>query len=156
LITPFRAFRFKTGEVITKDDMDQAQANLQWLQDNTPRGRFYGAAGKVMDVKTVVICGRVGIGKSTKDTTARRTVNFGKAFHPSCNPNVTTGVVSDGTKEIFCTVNGPGGRLLPDASGFDVVVNVPGATKKDKWKIKKPFYVYWQAYGFRADDMNDF
>lgn len=154
--TPFRAQAFTKHQPVTKDDMEVTQANLQWLEDNTPRGRFFRENGAPTDVRSIVISGRVGFGKSRKDNIVRKKVRFGKAFHPDCHPNVTRGVVSDGTQSVFCVFNGPGGRLLPDSTGFEVVIMVPEDNIKDKWKIKKPFHITWHAYGYRRETVNAF
>lgn len=152
--TPFRAQSFVKHQVVTKDDLEVTQANLQWLEDNTPRSRFFRDNGTPVDVRSIVISGRTGFGKSKKQTTVRKRVHFGSAFHPACHPNVMSGIISDAAQEIFVIFNGPGGAVLPTASGFEVVAHVKDNNTKDKWKISKPFYVSWHAYGFRRNDIH--
>lgn len=156
MITPFRAMSFKDNDVITKDDTDQMQNNLQWLNDNTPRGRLYREDGPSKDAKLVMICGRISIPKSKKDNMVIKRVRFGKAFSANSRPNVTTGIIADAPTEIFCVVNGLDGQVLPTAAGCEIKVHVPDKNTSDKWKISKPLHVHWQAFGFREDDMNEF
>ena len=156
MTTPFKAMAFVKNDVITKDSMDAVQANLQWLQTNTPRGRMNREGNKPTDLNTVIISGRVHIARSKKSASAVRPVRLGRAFAPHCNPNVSTGIISDSTPQVFCVVNGPGRRLIPDNTGFEIRVTLAESNNKAKWKIAKPIFVCWQAFGYRLDDMNDF
>ena len=152
---PYRAVEFAQDQTITKSDMDQLQANYTYLWENTPRGSFMRASGDLLEVRTVVVCGRSFIKKSNKQDTAGAVVRFGKTFAPKCHPHVTTGVVADKEKRIFCTITGPGGKATPDASGFEIKVNVAADKKKDD-HIKKGFWIHWSALGYRQDDINEF
>lgn len=155
MTSPFVSQSFVTNDVITKDSLDQMQSNLQWLKDNIPRGRYNYNTGYT-DENAVILCGQVKIGKSKKESVVRKRIRFGKAFAPNCTPNVTFGICSDSTREIFCVINGINGAGFPDGTGFDLVVAVPDDDRKKAWQIKKPFYIQWQAFGYRAEDMNDF
>ncbi len=152
--TPFRSVKLASGDVITISDMRQHEDNLQWLKDNTPRGMYLGAAGTDRKSNLLLVSGRVYIPRSKKESTVSRKVRFGDRFAPGCNPNVTTGVISDGTTSIYVVVNGRDNKALPDSSGFDLVASV--ADTGGAWKINKGFYINWQATGYRSDDLNDF
>lgn len=154
-VTPFKAMSFVKDDVVTKDSLDQMQANYQWINDNTPRGRFYRGNGEPLDVRTLVVSGRARIRKNKKDDTGKARVRFRKAFAPNCHPHVTTGIVSDFQRRIFCVVNGPGGVNYPNANGFEIKVNI-AAEKKKNDKIQKEFWIHWHAFGYRTDDMNEF
>ena len=154
-VTPFKAMEFKKNDVVTLDAMDQMQANYQWIVDNTPRGQFVRLNGDRLSTRNVLVGGRVRIKRNKKEDTASARVRLGRSFSPECRPHVTTGVVSDFQRRIFCVVNGPQGINYPTSAGFDVRVNVASAKKK-RDKIQKSFWVHWHAYGYRTDDMNEF
>lgn len=155
--TPYRAVSFVKHDIISRDQMDQIESNLQWINDNTPRGRLYQKNARVRSNLLVVLAGKKQINRNRKHSNAKATVKFGKAFDPTCQPNVTTGVCADFQRAIFCVVNGPNGINLPNSTGFEIQVNVQDdpTTKKEE-VIKKDFWVHWSAFGFRTDDMNDF
>ena len=147
---------FDADEVVTRYEVDQLQSNYQWINDNTPRGRFFREElEKSVSTKLVIISGMEKIPQNNKNSTATSEVKFRKAFAPACRPQVTTGIVCDFSNKVFCSVQGPGGKGLPDSSGF--VVNIDIAEPVDKnAKIKNTFWVHWQAFGYRTDDMNEF
>jgi hypothetical protein len=158
--TAYRALSFKQHDTITRDQLDQVQQNLQWVKDNTPRGRFFRQTTKgpvAKDNLLVVIGGKAKISKNHKGSSSRATVKFGKAFASNCNPNVTTGICADAQRTLFCVLNGPGGVNLPNHTGFEIFCAIQDnpVTKKSEF-IKKDFWVHWIAMGFRTDDMNDF
>lgn len=158
--TPYRAIKFDQYDTITRDDVNQLGANLQWIHDNTPRGRMYRTvddAPYAQEIRTVLLCGSVWVGKSKKEATVKRTVSFGKAFDPQCHPNVTTGIVSQGAGNVFCVVSGPNKKPLPDSTGCEIKVTAPdadGKIKKKNWEIAKPILIHWQAFGYRAENEN--
>lgn len=153
--TPYRAVSFAKHQIIDESTMDQLQSNNQWIHDNTPRGRYYRYGSTPKDTQTVLICGRALIRRNRKSDSARVGVRFGRAFHPTCRPSVTTGVVADFQRKIFCTVHGPEGINLPTSSGFEISINI-AADRATQDSIRKSFWVHWAAFGFRRDDMNEF
>lgn len=158
--TAYRSVSFKQHDIMTRDLMDQIQQNLQYIKDNTPRGRLYKNTSKgisLQDSLLVVIGGKTRIPRNRKSSTARATVKFGAAFASGSRPNVTTAVCADAQRTIFCVVNGPGGQAYPDHTGFEIscaVQDDPTTKKPDVFK--KDFYVHWIAMGFRTDDLNEF
>lgn len=161
MVTPFKAIEFAKHDTITRRMLDTVQSNNQWLKDNTPRGRLIAENGAVQDKLTVLVSGRVFIARNKKYNYATRTVRFPAAFDSNCRPNVTTGIMSEGAKEIFVVVNGPSGALLPNSTGFDIQISADDAGNnaskpKNRWRIAKGFYVTWQAMGYRRNDMIDF
>lgn len=158
--TAYRSVGFKQHDTMTRDLMDQIQQNLQYIMDNTPRGRLYKKtdAGIVLqDDLLVIIGGKVKLPRNRKSSTARATVKFGAAFDSGCVPNVTTAICADAQRTLFCVVNGPGGKTLPDHTGFEIscAVQDDPTTKKSE-VIKKDFFVHWIAMGFRTDDLDEF
>lgn len=158
--TAYRAVSFKQHDTLTRDLMDQVQQDLQYINDNTPRGRLYRGAGSGLtttDTLLVVIAGRVKISRNRKRSDAQATVKFGAAFDPKCTPNVTTATCADHQRNFFTAVRGPNGQNFPDATGFEVYAAIQDdPTTKKTEVIKKDFYVHWIAMGFRTDDMNEF
>lgn len=158
--TAYRALSFKQHDVMLRSDMDQVQQNLQWVKDNTPRGRLYhkGPHGvTTRDNLLVVICGKVKIPRNRKQSTSHAYVKFGAAFDPACNPNVTTAICADHQRNLFVVINGPKGKNIPDHTGFEVYAAIQDDPKTKKQDvIKKDFLVHWIAMGFRRDDMNEF
>jgi len=170
-ITPFKAMQYTRDDPITKDSLDTLQSNYQWLYENSPRGRYYEASGLPLDEKTIILAGKARIRKNRKSATERTSVRFGRTFDPRCQPHITTGIISDFQRRIYCVVNGPVGIDYPNANGFDIKATVhfdeeeikkqnkgkgKNKKKKVKPKIEREFFVAWHAFGFRADDMNDF
>lgn len=151
--TPYRAVSFSKHDIITRQDMDQLEFNYRYVNDNTPRGLFHKAETKKIETYLIVVSGRATIKKKPKVDTSTVKVKFGKAFHPNCHPSITTGIVSRQTK-VFCVVHGPKKIDYPNATGFEMTVNIADSGKKDK--IKNNFFVNWQAMGYRTEDMYDF
>lgn len=154
-ILPYRAVEFVEDEVVLQEELDQLQSNYQWINDNTPRGRFFREEGRNQDTKLMLLCGKALVKKNNKESTASVNVTFEKSFSPACNPQVTTGVVCDFSKKVFVSLRGPGGKGMPDNTGF--TLNVDIAEEKEKLdKIANEFWIHWHAFGYRTDDMNEF
>lgn len=151
--TPYKAVSFERNDIVTIDALDQLQANNQWIHDNTPRGRFY-RGDTHLDVRSVIIGGRVNVPANNKSPSARVPVKFGKAFKSECRPHVTTGIISDKRPDIFCVINGPNATDHPTDVGFDVVVLMNPVTNKEV--IKNAFAVAWHAFGYRDVNVNEF
>lgn len=154
--TPFRSVDVATYEPISRRLLDADQANLQWLYENTPRERFYAEDGTYYYNPSVIVCGRVDFSKSKKESKVTKRVNLGKAFHSSCQPDITLSLASPGAQDIFLVLNGPNNQPYPNHTGFDIVATVMDDNPKDKWKISKPFSVYWQARGYRPEETHEF
>jgi hypothetical protein len=103
----------------------------------------------------VLIGGRVKIAQNKKSDTATVKVSFASAFAPDCLPSVTTVVVADFQTKIFCVVTGPGQNDYPTANGFKATVNVAAEVDTQDY-IKKNFWVHWNAFGYRTDNINEF
>lgn len=146
---------FNKDDIVTNNDLDQMQANLQWLKDNTPRSRFFRENTDTTSDDMVLVSGRVSIDKSKESQTAIKSIRFGRAFASNCRPNVSLGIVCQPGMNVHVVVNGPDNQLLPNSSGFQIKAYVPGTSKKT-WKINKDFHVCWQAVGYRTRDMDDF
>ena len=126
--------------------MDQLANNVQWLFENTPRAMYTLPSGLRRVEGVRMSAGRVLIPRRTKSDTASATVRFGNFFSSSCEPIITTGIVTTHQRKIFVIINGIG-RLNPDHTGFQVEVEVAAEGKK-KDKIANSFYVTWQALGY--------
>lgn len=153
--TPYKAVSFAKHDIITRDTLDTLQQNYQWINENTPRGRFYRGGGVPTALNVVVVAGKKEIPQNKKRDWAVVPVRLGKSFAPSCSPSVTTGVVADFQRQIFCVVHGPQGVNYPTSEGFQISVNIASDKPKED-VIKKNFFVHWHALGFRTDDMNEF
>lgn len=153
--TPYRAVNFSKHDPITRPDLNQVVANYQWINENTPTGRFRKPNDKLVDSYTLIIAGKARIGKKPKHDSARVRVKFGTGFDPSCHPAITTGVVCQEQRAVHCVVNGIKGTLYPNATGFEINVVIDNPNPK-KDKIKRDFFVHWSAMGYRAEDMREF
>lgn len=145
--TPFRIVNWSPNELLGQDKLDQMNANMQWLYDNSMRG-YYTLPGGTRRVEGLrIAAGRVLItARKTDDASAN--VNFNNLFTSGCQPIVTTGIVANfGQPRIFCVINGLGTDIQPDNRGFQVYVNIAADLKKND-TIKKSFYVNWQALGY--------
>lgn len=143
--TPFKIIQWSPSEIISDSRMDNINSNLSWLYDNTPRGLYTlpGGARKTTNIK--IAAGRVAI-PPTKSDNASASVRFGNFFSSGSQPIITTGIVSDFQRKIFCAINGFG-ELQPDHTGFQVFVNV-AASKESNDYISSRFYITWQALGY--------
>lgn len=153
--TPFRAMDFIDDRPITKDDLDQMQSNLQWLTDNTPRGRFVRNNNTVQEDSLVVLGGSSYIAPRPTENHALAKVRFSTAFDSDCQPSVTTGVVCNWKNKVHCVVAGPGEVNYPNSSGFDLRVKIQASTPQQEYIIN-PIYVHWIAMGFRDLSVNEF
>ncbi len=144
--TIFRAVNWTPNEQIGESKMDLMADNSEWLFRNTPRA-IYTLPGGIRRVEGVRIAsGRVIIPKNDQKDSATAEVRFGNFFSARCEPNVTTGLISRIQPRIFCTVRGIG-KVVPDARGFEVQVNVDALQKKND-KIAATLYVGFIAMGY--------
>ena len=146
---------FAHDRPITRDELDQMQQNLQWVYENTPRGRYVRANKTVKDTSLVIFGGMAHIPGNRNKNGAYAYVRFSTAFSPSCVPLVTTSVVVDWTKKIHCVVTGPNGTNTPTSGGFDIRVKTD-ITNKKKDYLQSDLYVHWIAMGFREGNINEF
>lgn len=140
----FKAINWTPSEKIGESKMDQMATNAEWLFTHTPRA-IYTVSGITREQGVKMSAGRILIGANESDT-ATATVRFGNFFSTSCEPLITTGVVSSGHFRVFCVHHGIG-RLHPDHRGFTVKVNIAAENEK-RDRIIRSFYVAWQAMGF--------
>ena len=141
----FSALNWTPNEMVSDPKVDQMTDNADWLFKNTPRA-VYKVAGLSRNEGVKIASGRVIIGRRRKSDSATAQVRFGNYFTPTCEPIITTGIVSEHQTNIFATISGIG-RLQPDARGFQVGVNI-AADKKKQDKIARSFYVTWSAMGY--------
>lgn len=142
----FKAVNWTPNELLAEAKTDQLGDNGEWLYVNTPRA-IYTLPGGLRRVDGVRIAsGRVFIAKKDKSDSDTATVRFGNFFTARCDPIITTGIVSEHQRKIFCVVSGIG-QLQPDNRGFQVGVNIAAESKK-KDVIAHSFYVSWQAMGY--------
>lgn len=146
--TPFRTVPWAANSVVTEDKLDQLQDNNQWLLENTPRGRYFRVDGGRKNIDIILVAGKTKVIKDPKSYMGRSTVKFGKAFHPDCHPNVTTGIISDTKRKIFCIVQGLGTDLLPNATGFEIVIDTSNTL--DDFNVARTFFVSWHAFGYKV------
>ena len=141
--TTFKVINWSPNEVISKDKMDSINQNTVWLRDNSPRA-YYSTPDVSREQGLRIASGRKPIpaGKNDSDTV---TVHFKNLFASKCQPIITTGIVSNNQRKIFCVISGLG-QLHPDNRGFDIHVNVSAGKEKND-KIKG-FHVTWQALGY--------
>ena len=143
--TPYRAINWTPNELVAEDKMDQLANNVQWLHDNTPRALYTLPSGLRRVEGVRIAGGRVMIHKRKSDT-ASVAVRFGNFFSNNCEPIITTGIVTQGQRKIFCVINGIG-QLQPDHRGFEAHVEIAADAKKND-KIARSFFVTWQALGY--------
>lgn len=143
--TPFRAVSWAPSELIGEDKMDQLAYNVNYLRDHKVGGLYTLPGGARREEGVRIAAGRVRIGRS-KDDSSSAGVRFGRFFSTGCEPIITTGIVAEGQRKIFCILNGYG-RLQPDHRGFQVHVNVMADAKRND-KIASAFYISWQALGY--------
>lgn len=160
--TQFKALDFQPNEVITRDKLDQMQDNLQWINDNTPRGRlFHGNARYESDL--VIVSGRTLISRAKYKYVGAKSQYFGPWFEPGTAVNISTGVISDQKKQVFCVVNGLGNSPHPDYRGFAIYISITTLSarpklvkgKRQRDKPDRPIYVSWMATGLKRGYKTD-
>lgn len=151
--TPYRPQTFSQDQVLTREIMDQMVSNQRWIYENTPRARWYFInEEKIKETDFVITCGRVWVAPNKKDRHVYESVALGAAFDSSCRPNISIGICSEAEKEIFVAVSGPGNKVLPDSTGFELDIFVTKDRTKG-WEITKGFYIFWQAAGWKLKEI---
>lgn len=141
--TTFKVINWTPNEVISQAKMDTINQNTIWLRDNSPRA-YYSTRDVTREQGLRIASGRKAIPASKEDA-ATVQVHFNNLFAANCQPIVTTGIVSNDQRKVFCVISGLG-ELHPDNRGFEIHVNVDyGKEKNDKIK---GFHVTWQALGY--------
>jgi hypothetical protein len=129
---------------MTEDKMNQDAYNVQWLYENTPRVLFTSPqVNRPVGIK--LVSGRLRFEKKNADT-AEANVMFGGYFSTNCQPNITTGIISDGQRKIHVVLSGLS-QLHPNENGFRVKIEIAAEVKKND-KIARPFWIHWQAMGY--------
>lgn len=147
--TPYRAVSFEQDDILDEDSLDQLQANYQWIKDNTPRGRFFAASGRPSDTNILMVGGKTRIKHNRKSDSGKSVVRFGNAFASTSLPHVTTAIIATFQRKIHCTLGGIGKATYPNASGFEVYINID-AEKAKHDKMDKDVWVSWIAVGQRS------
>ena len=143
-MSTFKAVNWTPNEYIGEAKMDQMTNNAEWLLANTPRAVYTLPGGLRRAEGIKLASGRAIISKSNSDS-ATVEVRFGNFFSTRCEPNVTTGIVSQ-QKNVFCSIQGLG-KNTPDARGFQIQVNIDANSDK-KDKITNTMYVFFSAMGY--------
>lgn len=142
--TPFKVVSWAPLDPITDEKLDAMVSNDNWLRDNMLRGR-YGANGVTRETGLRIASGLALI-TSGKAASRSRSVSFDTFFSESCNPIVTTGIVSSSQRQIYATIDGLGNKPQPTRDGFQVYVFVNSKNKNKK--ISRNFYISWHALGY--------
>lgn len=143
-MSQFKALNWTPAQKVGESQMDTLTGNIDWLYNNTPRAVYTLPSGLTRAEGVRMASGRALITKRKSDD-ATVTVRFGNFFSANCQPLITTGIVSEGQKKIFCVINGID-TLHPDNRGFQILVNIAASGAKDK--IARSFYVSWHALGY--------
>lgn len=142
--TPFKVISWAPLDPITDEKLDAMVSNDNWLRDNMVRGTY--DAHNVKRTEGLRMASGLALIPSGKNASASRSVSFGSFFSESCNPIVTTGIVSSSQRQIYATIDGPGSKPHPTRDGFQVHVFVESNAKGKK--ISRNFYVSWHALGY--------
>lgn len=143
--TTFRVVNWAPNELVGEDKMDQLNANTEWLFRNTPRAEYTLPSGLRRDTGIKIASGLVRFPPSKLDN-AVGSVRFGNFFSVNCEPIITTGVYTNGTRKFFAVVSGFG-TLKPDHRGFQAGVKIEASYDKND-KFESTVYVSWIALGY--------
>lgn len=142
----FKAVNWTPNEKVGEAKMGQMSDNATYLYENTPRAVYTLPGGLTRQEGVKLVSGRVLIAKKMDSDSTSARVRFGNFFSTRCEPLITTGIIAEHQVRIFCVINGIG-QLHPDHRGFNVQINI-AANKPKHDKVKKSFYVAWQAMGY--------
>lgn len=131
-------------DIISKNKLDQMVSNEDWIRDHSVRGVY--RAHETKRTEQLKLVGGLVRFPPTKKGHANSEVFFGNIFAAPCEPIVTTGIISPSQHRIHVTIEGLG-RFHPDHRGFRANVSMDAVNKKNN-RIKRLFYVSWQAFGY--------
>jgi hypothetical protein len=141
---PYKVIAWQPYELMTEDKMNQDAYNVQWLYENTPR-ILYTSPSINRPTGIKLVSGRLRFDKKNADT-AEATVSFGGYFSTGCQPNITTGIISNGQRKIHVVLSGIS-QLYPNENGFRTRIEIAAESKKND-KIQSVFWVNWMAMGY--------
>ena len=142
---PYKPTTWSDSEPIDVMKLQQMTNNDQWLFENTPRMKYYGAGTKTAGVK--VLGSRLLL---TPRTTATGTADiyFGGFFSVGCTPIVTASVSSTNwQRRWFVAVNSMTGNTVPDHNGARITVTSAEVAAANQ-KIAANLYLNVQAIGW--------
>jgi len=143
-VTPFRHIDLANHEPVTKEKLDQFQSNIQWVIDHTPVTLHVNDARQASISNLIIVGGRIKLPFKGGSTAAA--VWFNGAFDSTTLPIVTTGINSEGYKQLWTTMSGIGTTALPDSRGFELAIR-----SMDAITTNYPYiYINWMAIGKRS------
>lgn len=142
--TPFKIVSWSPNDAITDEKLMAMVNNDTYLRDTMVRG-WYNSSGRSKTDGVKVACGLALI-TAGKQQVKARAVSFGNFFSDGCYPVVTTGIVSASQRQIYATIMGAGGGILPTRNGFTAYAKVAPTSKKKF--ITRNFYISWMAMGW--------
>lgn len=140
----FKALNWSPNEVLDEPKLDTLSGNLDYLFANTPRA-LYTVPGIARTEGVKLVSGKAVMGPAPSNSSVV-TVTFGNYFSNGCQPNITTGVISNRHKMIFDSYWGIG-KTIPDHTGFQIQI-VFGSPNNKVYQITGTPYVAWMAMGY--------
>lgn len=142
----FVAVTWSPSQLIDEDTLDQINANLIYLRDQSVDGKYMNSLDGVTSVGIKLLCGRKTISPVKSDTVSAL-VGFAKMFTANSYPIVTTSLTSPSGKVKFHHIIHGIDRDHPNHQGFSVKINLAHENVKQDI-IDKPIYVNWIAMGY--------
>lgn len=139
--TAYKPISWQSLDLATTDKLQQMNANIDYLKDNTPRARLRGVG---RDTGIRILAG-IAVIPRQKDSAGSQGVKFGEFFSTGCNPIITTGIITQETR-IHVTIRGLN-SFIPNEDGFVVHAQMDNPDAK-KNKLDSKLYVHWQAIGY--------
>lgn len=143
--TPFKVVSWAPFDPVDIDKLNAMVSNDNYLKDNMVKGH-YGLPNVSRDQGVRIMSG-VALIPVANQANWYRNVSFGGFFSDGCTPILTTGIYSNSQRQIFVTVQGPGGSFWPTRDGCQLWANVWSATASGR-RITKNFYITFIAIGF--------
>lgn len=144
-VETYTAVSWQPGELITEAKMDAIGSNLEYFNQNMPRA-VYNAHGVSTRLAIKIAAGLTAVEPDPNGVIGKDTY-FGDYFSAGCRPVVTTGIISDSTRRVHCTIWGINGTLFPDHNGFRAALR-SDEIDPSKNAFTKLFYVSWIALGY--------
>lgn len=116
--TEFVAVNWNSNQLIDEDSLDQINANLNWLKNNTLTGQLQNATGFPTSTGLKILAGKTTVpGQGKVDV--YENVYFAKAFTPNSSPTITA-TAWCATHISPLNIYGLDGQTVNDHRGFMV------------------------------------
>ena len=139
--TEFVAVNWNSNQLIDEDSLDQLNANVNWLKNNSLTGQYQQPTGTPTSTGLKILAGKSSLGTSGSYFAALD-VYFAKSFTPNSSPVVTASIYSSNQVSAF-NIYGLDNSTTIDHRGFKIFLR-----KIDNTIYQDNSYINWIAVGY--------